>query len=139
MTIKFYQIPKFSVFKVKRSQSVKSTRNCKLACSGLCTFCNRAVTKERNRSLQFKSENKICQRCLLRKSLSFCPRCHQCPPCYQKSTCGRSATVWALPGFKSEDSVHTRGRVHPISFKVRPPLTRSPLIVGIQTRSKTSI
>ena len=47
--------------------------------------------------------------------MSLCPKCKKCPVCCQRSTCGRpSATVLAglaLPGLKSEGSLHPQGRV----------------------------
>ena len=58
--------------------------------------------------------NKVCQTCLLCKSLSLRV---QNVSCCQKSTCGRpSAKVLAglaLSGFKSKGRVHTKGRVFP--------------------------
>ena len=132
MTIKAYWIPRFSVFRVKGSRSVKKTKNCKLECCGSCTFCNRAIIKERSRSLQFKAKNKTCERCSLCKLLSFCPSCQQWPSC-QKSTCGGlSVKVFvslAIPGFKFEGSVHIERRVCS-TLQSETPLTRPPVIVS---------
>ena len=76
----------------------------------------------------------ISQTCSLCKSLSFCPTCHQCPQCCQKSTCGgghlqKFWQVWVYLGSNlSVVSILREGYHHP--FKVKPPLTRSSLIVS---------
>ena len=93
---------------------------CILSCCQSCTFClkcERAVTKERRKSL-IKSEtrNKICQRCFFCRSLRFCPHCSKCPQCCQcSSDRGTSPKILAEvvpPGCKSESSVHFEGRLH---------------------------
>ena len=93
----------------------KHSRDCKLLCCGSCSFCNRAVAKERRKALSTKCSNKICERCFVCKSLSLCSSCQKCPSCCQRSTCGRpSAKVLAglaLSGFKSKGSLHTKGRL----------------------------
>ena len=57
--------------------------------------------------------------------MSFCPKCHKCTLCCQRSACRRpSATVLAglaLPGFKSEGSLHPQGGVPtPLQGKTTP-------------------
>ena len=91
-----------------------------MSCCQSCTFClkcERAVTKERRKSL-IKSEtrNKICQRCFFCRSLRFCPCCSKCPQCCQcSSDRGTSPKILAKvvpPGCKSESSFHFEGRLH---------------------------
>ena len=91
-----------------------------MSCCQSCTFClkcERAVTKERRKSL-IKSEtrNKFCERCFFCRSLCFCPHCSKCPQCCQCSADrGTSPKILAEvvpPGCKSESSVHLEGRLH---------------------------
>ena len=105
------------------------SRDCKLSCNS-CSYCKRAVTKERRKTLSVEDRNKICERCFVCKSGSLCPNCQKCPSCCQGSTCGRlSAKVLAglaLSEFKSKGSVHTKGKVFPtLQSKTPPPLSRS--------------
>ena len=77
------------------------------------------------KTLSFQSGNKICEQCFVCKSVSLCPKCYKCHMCCQRSTCGGpSATVLAglaLPGFKSEGSLHPQGRVPtPLQEKTTP-------------------
>ena len=101
------------------------SKDCKFACCSSCSFCKRAVAKEKRKTLSYQSRNKICEQCFVCKSMSLCPKCYKCPMCCQRSTCGRpSATVLAglaLPGFKSEGSLHPQGRVPtPLQGKTTP-------------------
>ena len=109
-------------------------KDCKLACCFSCSFCKRAVAKEKRKILLSKGRNKICERCFVCKSVSLCPKCQKCPSCCKRSPCGRpSAKVLvglALPGFKSEGSLHPQGGVSaPLQGKA-PPLTRYPVIAS---------
>ena len=91
-----------------------------MSCCQSCTFClkcERAVTKERRKSLiKNETRNKICQRCFFCRSLRFCPCCSKCPQCCQcSSDRGTSPKILAKvvpPGCKSESSVHFEGRPH---------------------------
>ena len=60
--------------------------------------------------------NKICERCFLCRSLTFCKACHQCPTCCFRSPCrGEVKPVLAemgIPGFKSKSGKHTEGGLH---------------------------
>ena len=97
------------------NQQSDCSKDCKFACCSSCSFCNRAVAKEKRKTLSCQNRNKICEQCFDCKSMSFCPKCHKCTLCCQRSTCGRpSATVLAglaLPGVKSKGSLHPQGRV----------------------------
>ena len=117
--------------KVRGSQSSVSSqqsdfsKDCKFACCSSCSFCKRAVAKEKRKTLSCQNRNKICEQCFVCKSMSFCPKCHKCTLCCQRSACRRpSATVLAglaLPGFKSEGSLHPQGRVPtPLQGKTTP-------------------
>ena len=92
-------------------------QDCKLTCCRSCTLCNRAVRKQRHKSLSGSNGNKACETCLLCKSLSLCSNCSKCPSCCRRSTCGGpSATVLAglaLPGCKPKSSFNSSGRVQP--------------------------
>ena len=117
----FVESPSSIKIKVRGSQSSVSnqqsdfSKDCKFACCSSCSFCKRAVAKEKRKPLSCQNRNKICEQCFVCKSMSFCPKCHKCTLCCQRSTCGRlSATVLAglaLPGFKSKGSLHPQGRV----------------------------
>ena len=82
-----------------------------------CTLCNRAVRKQRHKSLSGSNENKGCEACLLCKSLSLCSNCSKCPSCCRRSSCGGQAAKVlagrALPGCKHKSSFHSSGRVQP--------------------------
>ena len=91
-----------------------------MSCCQSCTFClkcERAVTKERHKSLiKNETRNKVCQRCFFCRSLRFYPGCSKCPQCCQcSSDRGTSPKVLAKvvpPGCKSESSVHFEGLLH---------------------------
>ena len=93
---------------------------CIVSCCQSCTFCvkcERAVTKERRKSLvKGETRNKFCERCFFCRSLRFCPHCSKCPQCCQCSADrGTSPKILAEvvpPGCKSESSVHLEGRLH---------------------------
>ena len=60
--------------------------------------------------------NKICERCFLCRSLTFCKACHQCPTCCFRSPCrGEVKPVleeMGNPGFKSKSGNHSEGGLH---------------------------
>ena len=66
---------------------------CKLSCCKKCTFCARALAKERVKSRAVrvsdtkKLQIKICEQCFLCHSTVCCPTCSKCPQCCTKSTC----------------------------------------------------
>ena len=92
-------------------------QDCKLKCCLSCTFCNRAVGKQRHKTQSDPNRNKVCETCLLCKSLSLCSNCSKCPSCCTKSTCGgptaKVLAGLALPGCKQKGSFNSSGRVHP--------------------------
>ena len=92
-------------------------QDCKLRCCLSCTLCNRVVGKQRHRSQSGSNKNKVCETCLLCKSLSLCSKCSKCPSCCTKSTCGcPSAKVLAglaLPGCKPKSCFNSSGGVQP--------------------------
>ena len=92
-------------------------QDCKLKCCLSCTFCNRAVGKQRHKTQSEPNRNKVCETCLLCKSLSLCSNCSKCPSCCTKSTCGgptaKVLAGLALPGCKQKSSFNSSGRVHP--------------------------
>ena len=65
--------------------------DCKLQCCQSCTFCTTqwTVSKERFKSQIERKINKVCERCLFCKSLSFCSSCHKCSQFSRKTSCGR--------------------------------------------------
>ena len=93
---------------------------CIVSCCQSCTFClkcERAVTKERRKSLiKNETRNKFCEKRFFCRSLSFFPKCSQCPQCCKCPTSGRSSPrVWAKmvpPRCESKGTVHTERRVH---------------------------
>ena len=92
-------------------------QDCKLKCCLSCTFCNRAVGKQRHKTQSDPNRNKVCETCLLCKSFSLCSNCSKCPSCCTKSTCGgptaKVLAGLALPGCKQKSSFNSSGRVHP--------------------------
>ena len=84
-----------------------------------CSFCNRVATKERRKSqlLSLLHRNKICERCLLCRSLEFCKSCHKCHNCCYRSTCRGKATQIlgevGSSGFESKSINHTQKGLHP--------------------------
>ena len=135
----FVESPSSIKIKVRGSQSSVSnqqsdfSKDCKFACCSSCTFCKRAVAKEKCKTLSCQNRNKICEQCFVCKSMSFCPKCHKCTLCCQRSTCGRpSATVWqvwlSLGSNPRVVSILREG--YQLPFKERPPLARFPVIVS---------
>ena len=106
-----------------------------------CCVVAPAVAKERRKTLSVKRKNKICERCFVCKSLSLCSSCQKCPSCCQRSTYGRpSAKFWqvwlSLGSNPRVVSILKEG--YSLPFKVRPPLSRSPVIVmRIRSKAKT--
>ena len=104
--------------------------DCKLRYCFSYTLCNRAVAKERHKPQSGSKRNQVCQRCLLCKSLSLCPKCPSC--CQDPPVGGRLQTFWevwlSLGSNPRVVSILKEG--YSLPFKVRPPLTRPPLIVS---------
>ena len=115
----------------RRKRILEATlHSCKIMCCKPCSFCNRASTKERNKSWHSRcktqrSDIKICQRCFFCHSVVLCPTCGQCPSCCKNSTC-RSKLLANLGGngCRSENSSNIERGLHPSlsdpakSFKV---------------------
>ena len=66
-----------------------SNKCCKLSCCKSCTYCTRAVAKERHKSDCCKTTSviKICEQCFLCQSVVFCQTCTTCPNCCTISAC----------------------------------------------------
>ena len=100
-----------------RSEEQQIDFKCRLSCCK-CSYCHRVATKERCKSqyMSIVHRNKICERCFLCRSLTFCKACHQCPTCCFRSPCrGEVKPVLAEmgnPGFKSKSGKHTEGGLH---------------------------
>ena len=95
---------------------------CKLSCCQSCSYCPRALTKERvksrvSRLLCDSREIKICQRCFLCHSIVLCKTCNKCPNCCHKSTCrGQTSKLLgnlAGSGCRSESSSNPGRGLHP--------------------------
>ena len=87
-----------------------------------CSFCNRASTKERNKSWLVSCNVKrlyikMCRRCFFCHSIALCPICNKCPSCCDKSTCkGQASKLLANlagNGCRSENSSDPRRGLHP--------------------------
>ena len=78
----------------------------------MCNF-SRAATKERLKSRSCSEQNKICQRCVLCKSMSFCPIYSKCPTCCHRNQCwGKASELLASlakAGCKSQSGFSTEG------------------------------
>ena len=101
----------------------KDIKCCKLSCCNRCTFCARALPKERVKSRGSRLSNnkvsqiKVCESCFLCHSIVLCPKCKQCPKCCTKSAC-RVQTPKILgnlakSGSRSENYSNTEGRLCP--------------------------
>ena len=63
---------------------------CKLKCCKACTFCQRAIAKERCKSrycTTLQRKIKICEKCFFCHSLVLCTTCKECQKCCTKSNC----------------------------------------------------
>ena len=108
---------------------------CKLhkSCNS-CTFCvmEWATAKERCKLRCRKWPNKACEKYFFCKSACFCSSCDKCPQCCRRSCCGDQAAkilVSLCPkGFESQSSFDLKGGVQASVLKIRPPLTRVPVI-----------
>ena len=100
-----------------RSEEQQIDFKCRLSCCK-CSYCHRVTTKERCKSqyMSIVHRNKICEKCFLCRSITFCKACHQCPTCCFRSPCrGEVKPVLAEmgnPGFKSKSGKHTEGGLH---------------------------
>ena len=70
---------------------------CKLSCCKTCSYCARALPKERvksrvSRLLSERKQIKICQKCFLCHSLVLCKTCNKCQKCCLKSACRGQAS-----------------------------------------------
>ena len=101
----------------------KDTKYCKLSCCNRCTFCSRALPKERVKSRDSRLSNirvsqiKVCETCFLCHSVVLCPICKQCPKCCTKSAC-RSQAPKLLGNLvktrgRSKDPSNTERRLYP--------------------------
>ena len=103
-----------------------SETNCVMSCCLSCSFCRykRATTKERYKPRSYEERNKACQRCILSRSLSFCPQCSKCPQCCKQSHSGRSLTEVLASlgklGFKSQGNLDFERGLH-ASLQNEPP------------------
>ena len=99
---------------------------CKLSCCKKCTFCARALAKERvkSRAVRVSDTKKLqIKQCFLCHSIVCCPTCSKCPQCCTKSTC-RGQTSKFL-----ENLAKSRGRSEGSSNPERgllPPLPDPP-------------
>ena len=112
--------------------------SCKIKCCKPFSFCNRASTKERNKSWLARCQKqslyiKICQWCFFCHSVVLCPTCGQCPSCCTNSTCTVQTSKLLANltgnGCRSENSSNTERGLHP-PFWIRPNLTRSPMVIS---------
>ena len=98
---------------------------CKLKCCLSCSYCTRAITKERYKSRVSRLSRqerhiKICQKCFFCHSIVLCQSCYQCPQCCHKSACRNQTTKFlenlAGSGCRSESGTNIeRGLYPPLS------------------------
>ena len=101
----------------------KDIERCKLSCCKKCSFCARALTKERAKSRAFRMSDikklqiKICEQCFLCHSITCCPTCSKCPQCCSKSICrGQTSKLLANlveNGGRSEGSSNPERGLYP--------------------------
>ena len=96
--------------------------SCKIQCCKPCSFCNRASTKETNKSWLVSCNVKrlyikMCQRCFFCRSIALCPICNKCPSCCAKSTCRGQASKLLVNlagnGCRSKNSSDPQRGLHP--------------------------
>ena len=95
---------------------------CKLSCCQSCSYCPRALSKERVKSWgsRLLSNTREIKRCFLCHSITLCKTCNKCPKCCHKSACrGQTAKLLenlAGSGCRSESSANPeRGLYPPLS------------------------
>ena len=98
---------------------------CKLPCCKTCSYCARALPKERvkfwvSRLLSHRKQIKICQRCFLCHSVVLCKTCNKCQKCCLKSACRGETSILlanlAGSGCRSESGSNPeRGLYPPLS------------------------
>ena len=116
---------------------------CILSCCQSCTFCNqcfKAVTKKDVSPLSEPKKERKFVKSVSTVDYCFCPKCVQYPQC---CTCSASTRLpanfwqtWCLLGVKPRVVSILKNR-YILPFKLRPPLVRDLLIVGMQTPSGT--
>ena len=93
-----------------------------MSCCNTCSFCARALPKERVKSrvsslLSVKEQIKICQRCFFCHSIALCSICSKCPKCCLKSACrGQTSTLLENltgSGCRSESNSNFERGLHP--------------------------
>ena len=105
---------------------------CILSCCFSCSFCSfmRASAKERSKTRSLSEQNKACQRCMLCKSMPFCPVSSQCPQCCLRTECRGKITKFlaslAKHGFESSGSLYPQGGLHS-SLQTKAPFDKVPL------------
>ena len=95
---------------------------CKLSCCKTCSYCTRALTKERAKSwvsrlFYQRTQIKICEKCFLCHSIVLCKTCNKCKKCCLKSTCRGETSILlanvAGPGCRSKSSSNVERGLHP--------------------------
>ena len=92
---------------------------CKLKCCKACTFCQRAITKERCKSCYcniLSREIKICEKCFFCHSLVLCTTCKKCHKCCSNSSCRDQTSKFlanlARPGCRSKSGSDPKRGLH---------------------------
>ena len=95
---------------------------CKASCCFSCSFCARALTKERVKSragrvLSKELLIKICEKCFLCHSIVLCPTCKECKKCCLKSSCrGKTSKLLdsvVTNGCRPQGSSNPKAGLHP--------------------------
>ena len=95
---------------------------CKASCCFSCSFCTRALTKERDKSragrvLSKELLIKICEECFLCHSIVLCPTCKECKKCCLKSSCrGKTSKLLdrvVTNGCRPQGSSNLKAGLHP--------------------------
>ena len=93
---------------------------CKLKCCKACTFCKRAIAKERCKSRYcniLSREIKICEKCFFCHSLVLCTTCKKCQKCCNNSSCrdqtSKLLANLARPGCRSKSGSDPERGLHP--------------------------
>ena len=92
---------------------------CKLKCCKACTFCQRAITKERCKSRYcniLSREIKIYEKCFFCHSLDLCTTCKKCQKCCSNSSCRDQTSKFlanlARPGCRSKSGSDPKRGLH---------------------------
>ena len=107
---------------------------CKFKCCSACTFCKRAIAKERYKSCyctNLQRKIKVCEKCFFCHSLVLCSTCKKCQKCCSNSNCrGQASKLLANlvgSGYGSEGGSDPKRGLHSSTKTSKVPHSHKPL------------